>query len=125
MSQESALKLIETTQNHNGYTLFYDYNIPTKPVQEIKPSGLFLAESTTAQDDYLKRLMSLFNFGGSHSVVNYTISILVNELTVFESITVQPPKKRILASMRVELSPKDFKRRLPTPVISLESEMEP
>jgi hypothetical protein len=40
-------------------------------------------------------------------------------------ITVQPPPKRVLASMRVELLSKDFKRRLPKPVISLESEVEP
>jgi len=37
-------------------------------------------------------------------------------------IVISPPKKRILASVRVELSPKDFKKRLPKPVISIESE---
>lgn len=125
MPQHSAIKFIDTARNHNGYVPIYDYNVPSELVQETKLSGLFIAESTTVQDDYLKQLISLFNLAHSHSVVNYTIGILVNEPSIFESITVQPPKKRVLASMRVELSSKDFKRRLPKPVISLESEMEP
>lgn len=43
----------------------------------------------------------------------------------FEPIIVQPPKKRVLASMRVRLLPKDFRRRLPKPVISSRPEVEP
>jgi len=50
--------------------------------------------------------------------------VLSNELNqdISEPITVKPPPKRILASMRVRLSSKDFKRRLPKPVILPETE---
>ena len=125
MSQHSAIKLIDNAQNYNGYISLYDYNISSEPIQETKPSGLFIAESTTVQDDYLKQLILLFNLARPYSAVNYTISILVNEPSVSEPITVQPPPKRVLASMSIELSAKDFKRRVPNPVISLESEVEP
>lgn len=125
MYQHSIIKLIDTAQNHNGYIPFYDYNIPSEPVKETKPSELFISEGTTVQDDYLKQLILLFNLVHSYSVVNYTIDILVNEPSVFEPITVQPPPKRVLASMKVELSAKDFKRRLPKPVLSFEPEVEP
>lgn len=117
MSQRSAIKFIDAAQNHNDYISFYDYNIPSESIQETKPSGLFIAESTTVQDDYLKQLILLFNLARSYSEVNYTINILVNEPSVSEPITVQPPPKRVLASMSVELSAKDLKRRLPKPDI--------
>jgi len=41
---------------------------------------------------------------------------------ISEPIAVKPPPKRILASMRVRLSSKDFKRRPPKPVILPETE---
>ena len=44
--------------------------------------------------------------------------------TEFEPISVQFPPKRVLASMNVELSEKDFKKRLPKPIIFPESEVE-
>jgi len=53
------------------------------------------------------------------------IEASVSGSTDLEPVIVQPPKKRILASRRVELSPDNFKRRLPTPVISPEPEVEP
>ncbi|MDI6794860.1 MAG: hypothetical protein QME81_18670 [bacterium] len=154
MLQYSDTNLIAAVQNHNGCIPFYDqgsaayqweqsrgnpagcsYVTEKTAVNQIhpslllrykesKPSELFIAESTTVQDDYLKQLISLFNLEHSYSVANYNISILVNEPSEVGSITVQPPKKRVLASMRVELSSKDFKRRLPMPVILIESEVE-
>ena len=37
-------------------------------------------------------------------------------------LNVQPPKKRVLASMKVRLSSEDFKRGVPRPVMSVRSE---
>ena len=44
-------------------------------------------------------------------------------IDISEPIAVKPPPKRVLASMKVRLSSKDFKRRLPKPVILPETEV--
>lgn len=138
MPRHGVAKLMDTVQNPAGYVPFHEQSslavwsygsdrmifLP-QPVQKAKSSNLIITGVTTTQDDYVKQLMSLVDLAHSYSVPGYIMSTLVDKPNVLEHIIVQPPEKRVLASIRVRLSSKDLKRRLPRPVISLGPEVEP
>jgi hypothetical protein len=122
MSLHGATGFIGPAQSYNGCV---PYRIPSEPVKETRPLTQAIAESNTVQEDYLEQLIRLLNLASRYSEEDYTASMLSSGPSISEPVIVRPPKKRVLASMRVRLASTDFKRRLPRPVISLRSEVEP
>jgi hypothetical protein len=119
---------IATTPVYNQLSLetsLYGAAFPSFPLgsrQAAKLSSLIIPVSTTAQDNRLKQLVSFIKMVRSYSVADYVTRILVSKPSVSGPIVIQPPKRRVLASMEVRLPSKDFKRRTPRPVILLETE---
>lgn len=107
---------IGAVQCYDGCIPYFD--VPLEPVKETESSDLVIAEGNTIQEDYLKQLIRLLDLTNASSEECYTINTLFSEPSFSDPIVVKPPRKRVLASMEVVLSPKDFKRRLPSPVIS-------
>ena len=117
MLLHSAAESIDPAQGYNGSILYLNPSIYSEPVERTEPPGLIIAEGNTVQEGYLKQLIRLLNLARPYPAVDYTASMLSNELSISEPIIVKPPKQRVLASMKVRLSSKDFRRRLPRPVI--------
>jgi hypothetical protein len=124
MSQNSFSEFMDAAQNRAGCFPFYDHNVPLKPEQSDKPLILSVAVSVATQQEYSEKLILIHLMGNQCMMAEYMENMLVNEPKYTENIAVQSPPKHILASIKVELSPKDFRRRLPKPVILLDSEVE-
>ena len=145
MSRHGAIRLIDAAQNPTSYIPIYDPSVSCVATtslhkqsslatrsygsdrvaflweleQKARASDLIITGVAATQNDYVKQFISLVGLTRSYSVVDYTMITLVDKPSVFEPIVVRPPKKRVLASMRVRLSSRDFRRRLPKPVISV------
>jgi hypothetical protein len=105
MNQNNFSEFMNVAQSRTACLPFYDPNMLIEPVQLDKSSIL---ESAATQQEYFKILILM---AGNMK------NMIANESKDTENIIVLSPPKRILASIKVELSSKDFKRRLPKSVI--------
>jgi len=112
MSQNSFPEFMNVAQNRTACPPFYDPYVLVEPGQSDE-SPIF--ESVATKQEYSKMFMLIYSITAGHME-----NILADESKDTENIVVPPPPKRILASVEVELSQKDFKRRLPKPVILLD-----
>ena len=108
MNQNNLSEFMDVAQNRATCSPFYNSYVLVEPVQSDKSSIL---ESAATQQEYFKTLILM-----AWNMKN----MIANESKDTENIIVPSPPKRILASIKVELSSKDFKRRLPKPVILLD-----
>jgi len=112
MNQNNFSEFMDVAQNRTACSPFYNPYVLIEPVQSDKSSIL---ESAATQQEYFKTLILVHNI-----MAGNIKNIMANKSKDTENIVVPPLPKRILASIEVELSSKDFKRRLPKPVILLD-----
>jgi hypothetical protein len=105
MNQNNLSEFMDVAQNRTACSPFYNPHLLIGPVQPDKSSIL---ESAATQQEYFKTLILM---AGNMK------NMIANESKDTENIIVPSPPKRIQASIEVELSSKDIKRRLPKPVI--------
>jgi len=100
----------------------YQYHFVS--IRDAELPRLVISETNTAQEDYRKQLILLLNLTHLYNEDDYTSPILSRDSDNIGTIVVRAIKKRVLASIEVDLSPKDFKKRLPKPTIQVEPEVE-
>jgi hypothetical protein len=100
-----------TNQNHISYIPFYDFG---KPPEFIADKSIHLKLpmlKANLSSDYIEQLDLLLI--RQYSIVDF----IVNKSQTAKPIIVQPPPKKVLASIELRLSSKGYKKRLPTPII--------